>query len=594
MSNFYQRPRFWVRLGVAALALLVLQQFWQWEVERVEVPPGKFLVLVHRWGKDLPEDEIIAPDDSYKGVTLDVLPEGRYFLNPIFWAHEPHELLTVKPGQCLVLTRMYGKQIPKERLAQDDILAREGERGIVGEVLRPGSYRLNPYAYSLAEAPAVEVKVDQVGVRTLKVGKDPRELPADPDRGPYVVPDGYRGVQATPVPPGTYYINPHVERITPVEVRSHRVELTDIQFPSRDGFILKPHVVVEYAVVPAKAPELFVRIADAGQIHQRDETPQEQDQNEILQKVILPHIRGYARIEGSNFDARDFIVTTVPGAAAPAAAGPHKRNAREALQSALQTKVRPTCDKLGIAVRAVTLAELVPPPELAKQISDRELALVEQEKNKAQVRQFKAAQKLKAAAALKQQAKEKVEAETRLIQAKTKAEQLLEVANSQFETELENARLRVEAARQQAEATLARGQAEATVIGLQNEAEIAGLRKAVQGFPSAQQFAQYNVLKRLGPALAEIFASDESEFARLFSAYLTPPRETGPGRMPPTAALPARTDGRPAAAAPTPVSLPSRVPPPPRAQADRPAPAAAATPVKGTAKPGAGNGKSGG
>ena len=37
----------------------------------------------------------------------------------------------------------------------------------------------------------------------------------------------------------------------------------------------------------------------------------------------------------------------------------------------------------------------MPPPELAKQISDRELALVEQEKNKVQVGQFKAAQKLK-------------------------------------------------------------------------------------------------------------------------------------------------------------------------------------------------------
>jgi SPFH domain / Band 7 family len=537
VARFYQASRSWVLLSVLAVAVLILWQFWRWEVERIEVPPGKFLILVHRWGKDLPEDEIVAPDDEYKGVVLRELPEGRHFLNPLFYSHEIHEMVDVPSGSCLVLTRMYGKQIPTARLAQRDILAREDERGIVAEVKGPGSYRLNPYAYSWLQVPAVDVRVNQVGVRTRKVGKDPKDLPADPKRGPYVVPEGYRGIQSTPVPPGTYYVNPYVETITPVEVRSHRVELADIQFPSRDGFILKPHVLVEYAVQPDKAPELFVRLADEGVLHQGDATPQEQANNEILQKIILPHIRGISRIEGSNFDARDFIVTTAP-------AGEQKKfNSREVLQHALQTKVRPKCDELGIAIRAVTLAELVPPAELAKQISDRELARVEQEKNKVQVRQYKAAQKLKAAESLKQQAREKVEAETRLLQAKTKAEQMKEVAESKLTTELENAQVRLDAARRQAEAKLTRGQAEAGVIGLQNEAEVAGLRKAVQGFQSVQQFAQFHVLKRLGPALTEIFASDEGDFAKLFSAYMT---------LPPSATAPPPRSGPPAAAGPPP------------------------------------------
>jgi hypothetical protein len=528
MPRFYENSRFWVLLGVAVLAALVLQQFWQWEVERVEVPPGQYLVRMHRWGKNLPEGEIVAPDESYKGVILEVLPEGRHFLNPLFWGYEKHKLVNVPTGKCLVLTRQYGSEISPDRLAADDILAREGERGVVPEVLPPGSYRLNPHAYSWSEVKAIEVRVDQVGVRTLKVGKDPRSLKPEPDRGLYVVPDGYRGVQRAPVPPGTYYVNPFVETITPVEVRSHRVELTDIQFPSRDGFTLKPHVVVEYAVQAEKAPELLVRLSTQGELHQDDATREQQADNEILQKVILPHIRGVARIEGSNFDARDFIVTTA------ASAGEKGRNSREVLQRALQTKVRPKCDELGIAVRAVTLAELVPPAELAKQISDRQLALVEQDKNKAQVLQFKAAQKLKAAEALRQQAREKVEAETRLVQAKTRAAQQLEVADSELKNELENAALRLDAAKRQAEATLTRGQADAAVIQVQNEAEVAGLKKAVQGFQGVQQFAQFHILKRLGPALTEIFASDDSEFARLFATYMTPPGV--PFGQPPVAA----------------------------------------------------------
>ena len=62
-----------------------------------------------------------------------------------------------------------------------------------------------------------------------------------------------------------YRLEVEEETITPVEVRSHRAELTDIEFPSRDGFILKPHVMVEYQVKLEKAPEVLVRLSDEGE-----------------------------------------------------------------------------------------------------------------------------------------------------------------------------------------------------------------------------------------------------------------------------------------------------------------------------------------
>lgn len=522
--NFNLRPRFGLVLVIVVVSAVILQQFWHWEVERVDVPAGQYLVLTHHWGKNLPEGEIIAPDESYKGIILDEVREGRHFFNPLFWSYERHTLITVPPGKCLVLTRKFGRQIPPERLERGEILAEEnpanwhdGERGILKEVKPPGSHRLNPHAYSWELIPAVEVRPDQVGVRCLKVGLDPRRLPKDARRSPYVVPDGCRGVQEKIVPNGTYYLNPYVETITPVEVRSHKVELSDIEFPSRDGFLIKPHVLVEYAVQPDKAPELLIRLTDEGLLHQEDATPEQQLKNEVLQKVILPHIRGYARIEGSNFDAHDFIVVAAD------AAGPKAVNAREKLQRALYAKVKPKCQDLGIDVRAVTLADMEPPVELALQIRDRELARVEQEKNKVRLGQYKAEQKLKAAEALKEQAKEKVEAETRRLQATTRADQRKEVESLRLKQDLLNAQLKLDAARKQAEALLAKGKAEAAVIRLQNEAEVAGLRQAVQGFTSVSHFAQYHVLSRLAPALAEVFASDDSDFARLLSNYMTQP-----------------------------------------------------------------------
>ena len=214
--SFYKRARFWTMLIAVIVGLGIVQQIWHWEVERIEVPPGEFLVVIHRWGTPLKEGEIIAKDASQQGVMLDVLSEGRHFLNPILWTYERHKLIYVPPGECLVLTRMYGKLIDPARLEAGDVLARDDpdkpgdeERGIVGNVLLPGSYRLNPYAYQKSMEKARAVKINEVGVRTLKIGKDPSKLAASERSNPYTVPDGYRGVQDKPLPPGTYYINPY-------------------------------------------------------------------------------------------------------------------------------------------------------------------------------------------------------------------------------------------------------------------------------------------------------------------------------------------------------------------------------------------------
>jgi regulator of protease activity HflC (stomatin/prohibitin superfamily) len=536
--EFLSKPRTWVVIGVAVAAAFLVQQLWVWEVERVEVPPDQFLVRIGLWGKDLPEGDILAPDESYKGVMKDVLPEGRHFLNPLLWDYETHKVTVVPAGKCLVLTRKAGTEISADRLARGEFLAGEGERGIVREVRLPGKYRINPYEYDSSLADAVEIRAHQVGVHTLKWGKDPGGLKGD-NRNPYVVPEGYRGVQEKPLPPGTYYFNPYVEAVVPVDTRSHPVEFTDIQFPSRDGFHIQPHVLVAYKVLPEKAPELFVTLSDKGQLHQESETEEQKKKNEILQKVVLPLIRGSVRIEGSKFDARDFISQKSDPLAAKAV------NPRERLQRELMEKVTPRCKELGIVIDSISLADLEPSEELTKlaeQISERERTRVVREKNRDLIAQYQQDQERAATEALKRQNQELVEANTKLKVEKEKAEQSKEVEEKKLKQELEAAQTRLEAARNQAKALVTKGKAEAAVINAQNEAEVSGLRTAVRGFPSADEFAQYHVLSRLAPALTEIFASDTSDFARMFAAYMTPAKKVS--------AAPPRADASAAAAMP--------------------------------------------
>lgn len=522
----FAKPKFWVVIAALAAGAFLAQQFWKWEVERVEVPPGKFLVVIHRWGKDLPPDEILAPDESYKGVMRETRPTGRHFLNPVFWSYEIHDLVNVPAGQCLVLTRKFGK-LP----SGGQVVAGDEERGIVGDPLRQGSYAINPYAFDKELVPVRKIEAGYVGVRTLKVGKDPRELKPGDRPSPYVVPAGYRGVQADPARPAEYYVNPYVETINPVEVRSHKVEFKDIQFPSKDGFFLNPHVQVEYSVMERLAPELIVRVTDFGELYQKDDTPQDIEKNEILQKLVLPQVRGYARIEGSNFNAADFINIGDPKAKDKAA------NSRQLFQRALLASVRKRCAAVGVEIRAITVADMKLPQELLDEISAREQAVQEQQRNLELVKQFKQEQSVKAEEARKGQKTQVVQAQTRLLQTQTQAEQDLKVEKQKLEAAVTVAESDLAAAKATAGSVRDKGKAKADVVMADNKAEVAALRKSVEGFGGAQYFAQYKVLERLAPALSEIFTSDTSDFGKLFSGLMMP--ENGGAKPAPSAA---RTD----------------------------------------------------
>jgi hypothetical protein len=531
--DIWSKPRTWVILGVSVVGLFLLYQLWVWEVERVEVPPDHFLVKIHLWGEDLPEGAILAPDASYKGIQRELLPEGRHFLNPLLYSFKVEQLLEVPVGQCAVLTRKAGPEISAERLARGEYLARgefgdpDGERGIVEKVLLPGKHRVNPYEYSWTLHKAVKVEANQVGVRVLKWGLDPRTL--RDRKSPYVVPHGYRGVQEKPVPPGDYYLNPDVESIVPVDIRSHPVEFADIEFPSRDGFTIRPHVMVAYKVIPGQAPDLFVMLCDEGKLSQEHATAEQQRKNPILQKVVLPLIRGYVRIEGSKYDARDYVSQQRDDRA------DNVVNPREKLQEELMKKVAPRCREAGVIIESITVAQPDMNPALTKlaaQIAERERTRVAREKNKQLVEQHKQEQEQKAKELLAEQRSRVVDANAKLKVAMTRAKQDKEVAEAKLKNELKSAQARLDGAREQARLAVIKGKGEAAITMAENEAEVSGLKTAIAGFTSAEQFAQYHVLTKLAPALSEIFASDTGEFAKVFSTYMTPGKKVGIATLP--------------------------------------------------------------
>lgn len=168
MSQFFLM---WLwKSGCASLIFIILILFlpiWIWYWWRIEPKPGQFAVLLRKTGKDLPPNEIIALSKDTKGIQLDVLPEGRYFRNPYTWFWTIHSMTDIPAGKMGIKVRLYGKELDDGKIIAKD----ENQKGIMPEVLAPGKYRINPYAYDVIILDAVQIKPGYIGVVTLWSGK---------------------------------------------------------------------------------------------------------------------------------------------------------------------------------------------------------------------------------------------------------------------------------------------------------------------------------------------------------------------------------------------------------------------------------------
>jgi DNA repair exonuclease SbcCD ATPase subunit len=195
-------------------------------------------------------------------------------------------------------------------------------------------------------------------------------------------------------------------------------------------------------------------------------------------------------------------------------------------------KVAPECQKVGVQIESISITKIETTKELAEladQIAERERQRVTRLTNRQLVEQAKKEQEQKATEALKERNTMLVDANQKLKVEQTQAKQRLEVAEAEQKNQLKAAQARLEAARKQAEAILTDGKADAAIIMAKNEAEVAGLKTAVGGFPTPDHYARFEVIKKVAPALAEIFASDSSEFGKVFSTLMAPGSKGLPG-----------------------------------------------------------------
>lgn len=517
-----------VSVGGAVMALIA--GLIVYDMCRVNVRAGEFAVLTRKTGLDIENGQSVAPDKDHKGVQLDILTEGRHFINPYTWDASIYPMVNIPDGKMGVRTRLYGENLPYG----DFLAVKETQKGIVPDVLRPGRYAINAVIKGKeAERPKgdyvemVEI-VDPVtippgfrGIVTNLSG------PVASDPNVVLVKPGERGVQKETLEAGTYYLNPYSVRVHIIDCRSQRFNLSEngieMGFPSKDGFWISLDGVIEFRILPEKAAEVFVLYnedspASANNDHYFN------IQKEIVRKIIMPNARSFCRITGSDKSGRDFI----------------GGDTRTDFQKNFHGAMKKSCDPEGVEIVHALITKINPPQAIAKPVRDREVARQKQLQYKEQKLQQDAEAKLATEKALVKQRQDVVGVEQKVIQDVTKAKQDQQVAVTKAEENKAVAQQNLEAAKDQAAAKLAAKKAEAGVIELQNQAEAAGWKKAVDAFGGdGEAFARYVLYQKIAPAFKSMMLNTaDTPLMRVFEGFTNPNQRPVPGAPRPAAPAP--------------------------------------------------------
>lgn len=529
-----------VVLAVGVLALI-------WFTCRVYVPQDKCAVLIRKMGTPAPSGQLITSEPGQKGIQEEVLGPGRYFYNPVVWQWEVKPLTEIPAGDASTWKWSYSlsdRQLEEVRAGtfkfegdfpkigvvvrkvgaapepgQVIVTRDSGVKGIIREVLTPGTYRINPYVYDVELHDAVVIPAGFVGVVTNLFGDRPsaaaaeeapkknEEAEAETDEEAIVsiarplAEPGERGTLRDVLQPGIYFINPKLQKVTLIEIgfneysqiKISKDENLRISFPSDTGYLIRVGVTVVWGIDPQHAAEIINEFGNA---------------DGVLDKIVDPQLRSICRNIGSTYDARDFI---------------HGEK-REKFQRALTAELQRVCRSKNIEVLLALVREIeVHAPtagaedqevteDLKRTIQQSYIAIEKQLTKQKQREAAVVRAKLEEVKKKVDIARETVKADTRVLVANIEAEGEKQAAEIDAQAALDVATIQQEVAELDAQRIEILGQATADVEKMQKAAEAEGYKMLVNAFGSARAFNLYTFAENFHPESIRLFFAGDGTF----------------------------------------------------------------------------------
>ena len=493
------------------------------------IPPGRLLAQRVEGHSAFEDGEAFLRNAGQKGPQIEILLPGTYRVNTDLFRVEVRDATVIPPNKIGLVTALDGEPLPEDEYVAKSVgghsdfqnasafLAAGGQRGPQFDVLKPGTYYVNPQMFQVELDDVAVVERGQVAVVVSNVGEEPKQIKelvdamaaregTTVDKGQtlkpddrfsigierYVVPKGYRGIQQEVAGPGIYYLNRRAYIIYIVDTTNISVDWDDssetrfdpLRVVSRDGFEISVSVKVIIRVRPDQAPYMVAKIGSI---------------ENLIMHVIHPMIDSSFRNQASSTSAMNFLQD------------------RQEEQKKAEERARVELERYHVECVSVLICQIKLPQELMdtqtkKIIAQQQLAMY-QEQQKAEGTRI-ATEKTRAEA---DQQKNLVEAEIGVKIAEQNKQKAIRFA----EGEGESVRLRAEGeakgirAKGDAEGAriLAIGESTAKAYELQNKAVGA---QGVTAIEIAKQVAAGNV--KVTP---DFLVQGGENLGGLLSAFLT-------------------------------------------------------------------------
>lgn len=306
---------------------------------------GKKVELVNRVDKDgnkissiFEDAEQFLKNGGQKGPQSEILRTGTYRINTSLFNCEIREATIIPSDQLGLVTALDGEPLPENEYVAKTVdghnnyqnvelfLQKGGQRGPQFDVLKPGTYYINPLMFKVELDKVAVVQRGQVAVVVSNVGEEPdsvkeaiakekgklddksltakdiEEIEKRLDIGieRYVVPKGYRGIQQEVSGPGIYYLNKRAFMAYIIDTTNITIDWDDAQktqfdplkVVSKDGFEISVSVKVIIRVRPDQAPYMVAKIGSI---------------ENLVNHVIHPMIDSSFRNQASSTSAMNFM-----------------------------------------------------------------------------------------------------------------------------------------------------------------------------------------------------------------------------------------------------------------------------------------------
>lgn len=301
------------------------------------IPAGRLLAKKVAGHSAFENGEMFLNNKGQKGPQIEILLPGTYRINTDLFHVEMQDATIIPANKVGLITALDGEPLPEAEYVAKPVVGHSdfqdaskflesgGQRGPQFDVLKPGTYYINPLIFKVELDDAAIVERGQVAVVVSNVGEEPVEVKNAIEEAArqeqalpgtdaykeiekrlnigierYVVPKGYRGIQQEVAGPGFYYLNRRAYIAYIVDTTNITIDWDDaketrfdpLKVISRDGFEISVSVKVVIRIRPDQAPYMVAKIGSI--------------ENLILH-VIHPMIDSSFRNQASSTSAMNFM-----------------------------------------------------------------------------------------------------------------------------------------------------------------------------------------------------------------------------------------------------------------------------------------------